>query len=63
MLRMCGPIFVSGKAVVLESGFCVAKGITEIEAKDVYVEALMKKRRHWPKGVPGDLTDTHFKDK
>ena len=30
MLRMCRPTFVSGKAVVLDSGFCVAKVITEL---------------------------------
>ena len=29
-LRMYRPIFGSGKAIVLESGFCVAKGITEL---------------------------------
>ena len=29
----------------------------------VYVEALIKKWRYWPKGVPGDLIDTHFEDK
>ena len=26
----------------------------------VYAGALTKKRRHCPKGVTGDLTDTHF---
>ena len=40
-----------------------AKGITELEAKGVYVVAMIKKRRYWPKGVPGDLIDTHFEDK
>ena len=60
---MCRPIFGSGKDVVLYSGFCVAKGITDIEAKGVYAEALIKKRRYWEKGVPGDLVDTHFEDK
>ena len=60
---MCRPIFGSGKAVVLDSGFCVAKGITDLEDKGVYVAALIKKRRYWPKGVPGDLIDNHFEDK
>ena len=45
MLRMRIPIFGSGKAVVLDSGFCVAKGITDIEAKGVYTTALINKRR------------------
>ena len=43
MLRICGPIFVSEKDVVLESGLCVAKGIIELESKVVYVAALNKK--------------------
>ena len=63
MLRMCGPIFGSGKTVVLYSGFCVAKGITELKAKGVYVAYLIKKRRYWPKRDPGDFIDTHFEDK
>ena len=63
MLRVCRPIFVPGKVVVLESVFFVAKVIIEIEAKGVYSEALIKKSRYWPKGVPGDLIDTHFQDK
>ena len=62
ILRMCRPIFGSGEAVVLDSGFCVAKGITEIEAKGIYMEDLIKKRRYWPKGLPGDLIDAYFED-
>ena len=31
MLRMCKNIFGTGKAVVFDSGFCVDKGITELE--------------------------------
>ena len=63
MLRMCRPIFGSGKAVVLDSVFCVAKGITELKDKVVYVGALIKKRHYWPKWVPGELSDTNIEDK
>ena len=28
MLRICDPIFSTGKCVVLDSGFCVSKGVT-----------------------------------
>ena len=48
MLRLCEPIFVLGKAVVLGSVFCVEKCITELEYKDVYAEDLIKKWRCWP---------------
>ena len=44
MLRMCRPIFGSWKAVVSDSGFCVAKVITELESKGVYAAAQIKKR-------------------
>ena len=45
MLRMCRPIFGSGKAVVLGSVFCVAKVITDIKYKGFYVAALIKNPR------------------
>jgi hypothetical protein len=63
MLRMCEPIYGTGKAVVLDSGFCVAKGIVALEAKGVYAGALIKKRRYWPKSVPGGAIDAHFAGK
>ena len=47
----------------LYSVFFVAKGITYLESKGVYSGALIKKHNYWPKGVPGDLIDTHFRDK
>ena len=46
MLRMCKPIFVTGKDVVLESGFFVVKGITKIESKGVCAGASTKKQRY-----------------
>ena len=63
MLRLCRSIFGSKKPVVLYSGFCVVKGITQIEAKGVYAAALIKKQRYCPKLIPGQFIDTHFEDK
>ena len=40
MLRMYRPIFGTGKGVVLEIEFFVAKGIIDLESKDVYAGAL-----------------------
>ena len=60
---MFRPIFGSCKAVVLGSGFCVTKCITDIKAKGAYSEDLIKKRRFWPKGVPGELIGANFEDK
>ena len=59
ILRMCRHLWI-GKAVVLDSVFFVDKYITELEAKGVCAEALIKKQWYWPKGVLGDLIDTHF---
>ena len=63
MLKMFIPIFGSGNTVLLDSGFCVAKGITELEEKCVYLAALIKKRSYCLTGVHGDLIDTHFEGK
>ena len=63
MLRICEPIFSTGKCVVLGSGFCVSKGITALLEVGVYASALIKKRKYWPKGVPGDAIDEYFEDK
>ena len=60
MLMMCRPIFGSWKDVVLDSGFFVAKGIADLKTKGVYVKALIKKRRYYPKWVPDDWIDTQF---
>ena len=63
MLRVCKPILGSEKAVVLDNGFCFAKGITELEVKGLYVGYLIKTRRYWPKTVHCELIDTQFEDK
>ena len=44
-------------------GFSAENGIVALAAKGVYAGALIKKRRYWPKGVPGDLVDQYFPDK
>jgi hypothetical protein len=49
--------------VVLDSGFCVLKGIIELKKMGVYASALIKKRRYWPKDVNGDAIASYFDDK
>lgn len=63
MLRMCQSIFHTGKLVVLDSGFCVLKGIVELMKVGVFASALIKKRRYWPKDVDGDAIAMHFATK
>ena len=63
MLRMCEPIFSTGKCVLLDSGFCVSKGITALLGVGVYAAALIKKRKYWPNGVPGYPIEEYFSNK
>ena len=51
------PIFSTGKCVVLDSGFCVSKGITALLEFGVYAAVLIKNRKYCPKGVTGDAID------
>ena len=60
MLKLCEPIFSTGECVVLDSGFCVSKGVTALLEVCVYAAALTKKRKNWPKGVPGDAIDEYL---
>ena len=63
MLRMCEPIFSTGKCVVLDSAFCVSKGITALLEFGVYDATLIKKRKHRPTDIPGDAIDQYFAEK
>ena len=60
---MCEPIFLTGKCVFLNSGVCVLKGITALLQFGVYAAAPIKKRKYWPKGVPGYDIYQYFADK
>jgi len=63
LLCLFSSIFYSGCVVILDSGFCVMKGIVELYKRGVYAGALIKKRRFWPKHVPGDVIDEHMNGK
>ena len=63
LIDMTEPIHGTGKVVTGDSGFCVAMGMTALNAKGVYGQFLIKKRRYWPKYVPGDQIDKHMRAK
>ena len=63
MLGTCKYLFGTGKTVVFDSGFCVAKSINNIESKGVHVGYIIKNQPYWPKVVPGEFIDAHFKNK
>ena len=60
LLRLTEPVWGSGKVFILDSGFCVLKAIVELQKKGIFAAALIKKRRYWPKFVPGDAIISHF---
>ena len=63
MIRMTKLLWGSGKVVVMDSGFCVLRGIVALAKKGVFGHALIKKRKHWPAGIPGDNIKAHFDGK
>ena len=63
LLHLTKPIWGSLKVVVLDSGFCVLKGIVELRKKGIFAAALVKKRRYWPKFVKGEDIKEHFRTK
>ena len=62
LLRLTKQLWNLGKVVVLDSGFCVARALTELAKKGVFATALIKKRRYWPKHVDGDMIKANFAD-
>jgi len=42
LLRMCKPLCTKGDIVILDSRFCVLKGIVEVMKEGVYAGALIK---------------------
>ena len=63
MCEMTEPIHGTGKVVSMDSGFCVTAGILHMHDHGVYGQSLIKKRKYWPKGVPGDQIDKYFEGK
>ena len=56
LLRLCQGIFKTGKAMILDSGFCVSQAVADLMQCGAYSSALAKKRRYWPKHTDGSAT-------
>ena len=63
LLHVLEPIFTKGNAVILDSGFCMLKGIVELKKCGVYASALIKKWKYWPKYIKGDAIRDYFNNK
>lgn len=62
LLRLCQNICSTGKVVILDSGFCVLKGLIELKKVGGYAGAIIKKRRYWPRYIKGYDIEEHMKD-
>ena len=63
LLRVLEHIFTRGNVVILDSGFCMLKGIVELKKCGVYASALIKKQKYWPKYIKGDTIRDPFNDR
>ena len=48
LLWILTTICFKGFIVILDSGFCMLKGIVELRKKGVFASAFIKKRWYWP---------------
>ena len=48
LLHVLEPIFARGNVVILDSGFCMLKGIVELKKRGVYASTLIKSRSIGP---------------
>ena len=63
LLEMTKPLHGTGKVVTGDSGFCVTMGMIVLVKHGAHSQFLIKKRRFWPKGVPGDSLDSYMRRK
>ena len=63
MRRLTRALWSTGKAVIMDSVFCVLKGLLEMRKRGVCGSALIKKRCYWPKGVHEDDIGDYFRSK
>lgn len=54
LVRMTDTIQATNRVVVLDSGFCTLRGLIELRARGVYASVVIKRKRYWPRHVPGD---------
>lgn len=63
VLRMCQPLFATGKCVIMDSGFCVLDALIKLRQRGVFASIMIKKRKYWPRGINGDAIKEHMADK
>jgi len=61
--RMTVDLRSKSHNVILDSAFCVIEGLVDLALNGVYAAAVVKKRKYWPRHVPGDAIIAYMKDK
>lgn len=54
VLRMTESLQSTGTVVIMDSAFCVLQGLAELGKRGVFAATVVKKKKYWPRGVPGD---------
>ena len=54
LLQMLQSYFGTGRYILLDSGFCVLKAITELKRNGLFGCVMIKKKCYWPAHVKGD---------
>ena len=57
MLRCTRPIWNCANVFIMDSGFCVTKGLVDLMKKGVFGAALIKKLRYWLVNIKGGVID------
>ncbi len=61
LMRLTESIHHSGRVVIMDSGFCVLKGLVQLASVGVvYASLVIKKRRYWPMYIDGAAIYSHF---
>ena len=63
VLQMCKPLFSTGKAVVMDSGFAVLDALIQLRRNGVFGLIMVKKRKYWPKFIDGEAIKQHMANK
>lgn len=63
LLCLLEPYFTSGCYIVLDSGFCMLKGIVELKKRGIFVGALIKKNCYLPILFSENAINSHFNNK
>ena len=58
---MTKPLWVTGKTMIMDSGFFVLKGMIVMYYIGVYGSTVAKKRIYWPSGIYGNQINAHLK--